>query len=380
MEFIFSPQIVNLKTNKIKTLQILSKLGLPFLKANIITPKAFEEYYLHKKITNKLYSEIEKTIKPLLKTGNFVSVRSAVESNTSLSFLPRSESLSSLSDCLFFIKKTWDSLIKNFKNPLEAGISLLLHRFIPSYAAGTIDSSFSDNNQILIEVVYGIWEGIQSGFHDIYFVDKKTDMLIKKVVVKKDRALLPTASGKWEYQKLSPRKKVKQIVSEEQIRELCRQTKLVEKHVGQSRIEFIIKKYRPQASKKAVLLWHIVSLKKDYANSYYKIIPASEDTSENIVCNGKLYEINGLSDIDKLKTFSFPNLIIYLGDKITSKRDLFTIQLVANLAKKNNWPVLYKGGLLTHVNIILREYGVKVFSINQNIGPEEKIKIIKLYN
>ena len=86
--------------------------------------------------------------------------------------------------------------------------------------------------------------------------------------------------------------------------------------------------------------------------------------------------IENSNDLSKAK-LSLVKQIIYLSDKITRKRDLFLIQQVARLAQKHNWPVVYKGGQLTHISILLRERGVKVFPVNQNIKLAKKIKIIE---
>ena len=108
----------------------------------------------------------------------------------------------------------------------------------------------------------------------------------------------------------------------------------------------------------------------------YKVIPAEEKTTGRVVYIGNPLIIENSNDLSKAK-LSFTKQIIYLSDKITRKRDLFLIQQVARLAQKHNWPVVYKGGQLTHISILLRERGVKVFPVNQNIKLAKTIKIIK---
>lgn len=375
MDFVLSPEKVDLKNSKIKTLRILASCHLPRLEVNIITPAAFAEYYSDREISPKLFWTLAKVLKPLLKR-NYVSIRTAVEKEFD-AFLPRSEGLTDVVSCLQFIQKSWNFFIQNSSNPLKLRVALLVHEFIPSFAAGTLDSSSSEKDSILIEAIYGIWEGIQSGLHDIYVVNKKTCKLVKEAVPSKDFALFPTASGRWEYKSLSPRMKSKQVVSDAQIVELCRQAKKVEEFMGPVRIEFILKKMRAQGSKEAVLLWHILPLKGKSSSSYYRAVPIDEETTGEVVFTGFPIEVREFKDIKKLKLASCPKPIIYLGGELVSKRDLFAIQLVASLAREKSWPVLYKGGLLTHINIILREYGVRVFSVNQEVSLGKEIKIVE---
>lgn len=375
MNFVLPPEEIDLENSKIKTLRILTSCHLPRLEVKIITPAAFAEYYKNRKISPKLLRTLAKVLEPLLK-WNHVSIRTAVEKEFDV-LLPRSEGLTDVTSCLRFIKKTWDFFIQNSPKPLELGVALLVHEFVPSFAAGTLDSSFSEKDSMIIEAIYGIWEGIQSGLHDIYVVNKKTCKLVKEIIPSKDFALFSTASGKWRYQKVPSELKTKQVVSDEQIVELCEQTKKVEEFIGPIRIEFILKKMRAQGLKEAVLLWHILPLKRKSSSHYYKTVPIDEETTEEVVFTGFPIEVRELEDIKKLKLVSCHKPIIYLGSELISKRDLFAIQLVASLAKEKGWPVLYKGGLLTHINIILREYGVRVFSVNQEVSLGKEIKIVE---
>lgn len=377
MDFIVSPQNSHSQNSRVKTLQVLAELGLPHLSAKVITLAAFSEYYQEKKITPKLSSALIGTIKPLLEGKHWVSIRAVARKELG-PLMPRSESLPDLEHALKFIKKTWDFFIRSSKDPLSLDVELLVHRFIPSFAAGTID--VSEDQKMIVEAIFGIWEGLQSNLHDVYLIEK--GRILQKIVPEKDCVLLPTASGKWRYKKAPRNLRTKQVLSDEQIKEVSRQAQKVEGSLGPSRIEFILKETKPQFDKKAIMLWHIAPLKIKSSASYFKVVSVKEKTTGEAVYTGFPVVVEGLEDIKKLETTSQPKTIVFLGRKIIAKRDLFTIQLVGRIARKMGWPVVYKGGLLTHINIVLREYGVKVFSVNREVRLDKEVKIVSdmLYN
>jgi len=375
--FVLTPEKVCLQNTKIKTLQILKKLKLPHIDAKIITPTSFKEYYENRKITSRLKIIFKKNFEYLLKGGHQVSIRTSVEKRCDL-LLPRSESLSNISDCFNFVKKTWDFFIDNTKDPLNLGIALITHRFIPSFASGTLDTSIPENpNLMMVEATYGIWEGIQSGIHDVYLVEKRKKGILKKDIPEKDFALFSTSKGRWKYKKLPNFFKKTQIISDSQILELARQCQKVESFFGPARIEFILKKVKDQKSSRAVLLWHIARLPKNFENFWYKVVLPNEEVEGETVYIGFPYQVSSAQGIDKIKKLDHPRLIICLGEELIRKRDLFTVQLVARIARERNFPVLYKGGQLTHVNILLKEGGAQVFAVNQNIPLGQTIKIVR---
>jgi len=374
MKYIFSPEEIISVNSKIKTLQILIRYKLPNLDVKIISPNSFLDYYKNKRFTPDLRDEITSLLKSLFKENKYISIRTAVEKESEL-LLPRSKSLDSISKSLSFIKKTWDYFIGISTNPEDLGVSLLVHKFVPSFASGTI-GSFPNQNRNIIEATYGIWEGIQSNLHDIYIIDRSNQVIINKIIPEKDIALFSENFGKWVYKKVEPELKNKQVLSDLQILEVSRQASLVENVYNSPRIEFIVEETKEQDSKEAILLWHIISSKETDPH-FYKIIPFDQETNQKIYYAGNLLIAREVGDINMLRQIDNDNLILLLGDEIITKRDLFAIQLLASLAKEKNWPIIYKGGILTHINIILREYGVKVFSVNQTISLEKKVKVIE---
>jgi len=185
VKFVLSPIEANLKNNKIQTLKILAQFGLPHIETKIITPAAFVKYKQEGRISPSFQKILEATCQSFLKKSDYISIRTATEKGTSF-LLPRSGNLNNISDGIDFFKKTWDSFIKKTINPQRLGISFIVHSFIPSFAAGTVDSRvFNKKNWARIEATYGIWEGIQSNLHDVYIVNKKTVKLLRKLFLKK---------------------------------------------------------------------------------------------------------------------------------------------------------------------------------------------------
>jgi len=375
MKFVLSPVEADLKNSKIRTLKILAQLKLPHIEAKIITPAAFLRYKQEGVISPSLRKILEVTCQFFLEKSDYISIRTATEKGVSF-LLPRSGSLGSVSSGVEFFKKTWDFFIKKAKNPRCLGVSFVVHNFIPSFAAGTIDSQlFNKKNWARIEATYGIWEGIQSNLHDTYIVDKKSNKIVEKIIPQKNMALFSNAE-KWQYQPVPKSWRTKAVLSLSQIKELLRQTQMIERYFGPARIEFILRKIKKQKSPRAVLLWHITKMPGPKGIFTYRVIPVKEKTIGQVVYSGSPFIVESSSDLSKAK-FSSSRQIIYLSDKIIRKRDLFLVQQIAHLAQKYHWPVVYKGGQLTHISILLREQGVKVFPINRNIKLAKTIKIVQ---
>lgn len=376
-KIVLSPEEVKLKNSKVRSLQILASCNLPYLKTKIITPAAFEEYYQKRKITSSLSRILKSTLETLFQKHHLISIRTSVEKRNGL-LLPRSGTLDNLSSALQFIQKTWDFFIKKNSNPNKLGVALLVHQFVPSFAAGTLDSSLPQKkNLAMIEATYGIWEGIQSNLHDVYIIDKRTLKLHKKIIPEKDFALFPTSKNKWKYKSVPNKIKSKQVISNLQIEELIRQTKKIEAYFGPARIEFILKKTRLQKSKKAVLLWHITRIPPAKEVLHYKVEPLDKEVIGETVYTGYLFAVDDTRNIRRIRSILHPRPILYLSGKIIAKRNLLLIQQIARLAKEKKWPILYKGGQLTHISIILREYGITVYPVNQNVELGKEIRIVR---
>lgn len=377
MDLILSPEQTDLKNSKIKTLKILKNCNLPVVESKIITPEFFEKYYLKKEITPELEKKIREVFEFFHQENKPIFVRVAIERGFDR-LLPISGSLIKFSDFLLFIKKTYDYFINNSKHPNKLGISLIVHNFIPSYAAGTIDTSLTQNQNLsLFEATYGIWEGIQSNLHDIYLVEKKSLKIIKKIISRKGWALFPTPQGDWKYQPVPPSLKTKQVVWDRQLKELARQAKFIENLYGPSRIEFIIKKMKPQESLNAPLIWHITKKPKENNSFYYEVAPLNKKVEGEIVFIGFPYVLKRIADIKRIKNIKYPNPAIYLSKEIISQRNIFLIEQVGVFAKEKKLPVIYQGGQLTHIATILRELGVEVFPINQEMIFGKEVKVIR---
>lgn len=354
---------------------------MPHEKSKVITTEAFWRYK-EQALTKELNRELNEVCNDYLSNGQ-VCIRTAyfAPKETNLLF-PRSQSLISQKQCLAFIRKVWDFFIKNKMYGPQAENNLIIENFGPRFASGTFITSTTQRRPFsFIEVIYGIWEGIQGNIHDVYTVDLKDKKILYKDVPKKEKVFSPIAVGRWKYQKVPQELAARQIMPDEQILKLASYGSLVEKNFGPKQIEFFVLHdalEKPQRSMdETILLWHITDVSRlTKAPRYFNVVPQSEKilNPTKIIFQGRLTKIEEISQVGKIKLTN--ETILYIDSNIIAKRDPLLINLIGKFAAEHSLPVLYKGGVLSHVFTILSEFGILIFPVNESVDGFSKVKII----
>ena len=114
-------------------------------------------------------------------------------------------------------------------------ISVIVQKMVNADKSGimfTINPSTNQEQEIVIEAVYGLGEMIVGGEvnPNLYIVDKKTRDIKKMEIRKQEYGLFRNLIGKNEKQKIPPLDQERQVLNERQIKELARLGKKLEDH------------------------------------------------------------------------------------------------------------------------------------------------------
>lgn len=151
------------------------------------------------------------------------------------------------------VQKCWASLFEpravyyrneqNFDH-FQVGIAVPVQRMVQSVTSGvifTIEPITSDASKIVIEVIYGLGEGLVSGeiTPDLFIVDKAGPSIISRRISNQSRRLIRNTSGTENgveganyWQSVPPSKQELQKMSDEDILKLAELAMHIEKHYG----------------------------------------------------------------------------------------------------------------------------------------------------
>jgi len=217
--------------------------------------KAARTIVLEAKMPKDLHDEIVAAYKQLAKkTGEsnpYVAIRSSAtaEDLPDASFAGQQESYLNVSggeqvaekvkECyasLFTDRAIFYRVQKGFDR-VSVALSAAVQMMVYSKSAGvmfTLNVSNGDESQILIEAAYGLGEFVVQGTvtPDEYYVNKSDLKIVNRNVPEKTRQLVRGADGGTLETSVSSDLKGKQVLTDEQIKELARYALAIEKHYG----------------------------------------------------------------------------------------------------------------------------------------------------
>jgi len=308
-------------------------------------------------IESDMYSGVlKKSSEPV-----FVAVRSSAttEDLAEASFAGQQESFLNVKgnkDLLESIKKCFASLFtaravyyRNKKGFKEASLAVVVQRMINSDKSGVIFSknpSYDDDENIIIESVFGLGEGIVLGTitPDKYIISPELQIL-KKDLSEKKIALTRDEEGKQITVKLNPEKSSSQVLKDYEIKRLAEFAIKIEDHYGAPQdLEFAIEdneifivQTRPITTIKG-------RLKKEESHIQGKEILKGLAASPG-VASGEVKIIKTLEDLQKIKK----------GDILVTK--MTNPDMVVTM-EKSSAIVTDEGGLTAHAAIVSREMGI----------------------
>ena len=295
----------------------------------------------------------------------FVAVRSSATSEDSAeaSFAGQQETFLNIKgneEIIDAVKRCFASLFtsraiyyRNKKGFDHAKISLsaVVQKMVQSDKSGVIfskDPSY-DNENIIIEAVYGLGEGIVSGqiTPDHYLVSRELQVLETSLAEKKI-AFSRDSSGKTKIFKLNPEMSKAQVLKEHELRRLADLAIQLEIHYGKPQdIEFAIEKgeiFIVQTRPITTIEKRINSDNKgsitDKGAAILSGLPASPG-----VASGVVKIINDLKDLDKIKK----------GDILVT--EMTNPDMVVSM-QKSSAIITDEGGLTAHAAIVSREMGI----------------------
>ena len=299
------------------------------------------------------------------KSGSvFVAVRSSAttedlaeasfagQQDTFLNISGEPELLDAIKKCfasLFTSRATYYRNKKGFKHE-EASLAVVVQRMIDSDKSGVIfskDPSYK-NDDIIIEAVFGLGEGIVSGMvtPDKYLISQKLKILDRKISNKKV-AVIRNREGKNETIKLKGEKSNSIVLKDFEILKLAEFAKKIEEHYQKPQdIEFALEgegiyivQTRPITTLEKRI--DIKSVEKEIKGEVILLGLAASPG----IASGKIRIVENLEDLKKIRTGDI------LVTKMTNPDMVVTMQ-------KSSAIVTDEGGLTAHAAIVSREMGI----------------------
>ncbi len=317
--------------------------------------------------------ENSKNVLNILNEGKevFVAVRSSAttEDLASASFAGQQETLLNVrgeEELIRAIKKCFSSLYtaraiyyrekKGFEHT-KALLAVVVQKMINSKKSGVMftRNPIKDDNNILIEAVFGLGEGIVSGKinPDSYLVSRELEILDKKIGYKK-KALVRNDSGKTDEIILTEEKSKEQVLTDTEIKNIADYGLQIEKHYKKPQdIEFAIDDgiYIVQSRP-------ITTTAKETRKVEGKVLLQGIAASPGIA-SGKVKIVKKMSDLDKIQKGDI------LVTEMTNPDMVVTMQ-------KSDAIITDEGGSTSHAAIVSREMGIPCV-----VGTKQATSLLK---
>jgi len=314
----------------------------------------------------EINSNATKSVMDILKASSepvFVAVRSSAtaedladasfagQQDTFLNIKGKTNVLRAIKECfasLFTSRATYYRNKKGFKHE-ETSLAVVVQKMVDSEKSGVIfskDPSYNNENMI-IEAVWGLGEGIVSGriTPDKYVLSKDLEVL-DKVITNKRIALTRDSSGEKLTVKLKDEIANAQVLKEHELKRLGDLALKLEDHYKKPQdIEFAIEGrevYIVQTRAITTIANRINA--SDIKEIKGEIILTGLAASPGIA-SGKIKIVDDLADLDKVKTGDV------LVTKMTNPDMVVTMQKCSAI-------VTDEGGLTAHAAIVSREMGI----------------------
>ncbi len=345
-------------------------------------PKEIEEEILESyeniSIDKEALRGIGKDALAILSKGfelTFVAVRSSAtaEDSSETSFAGQNETFLNVKGkqvLLESVKKCWASLftsrslyyqIKNKIIGKNILIAVIVQQMLSSDKSGVIFSHdpINENNNIVIEAVFGLGEGIVSGKikPDHYVVDRNIKILESEIANKKI-ALIRNSAGETQQVSLTPERSNSQVLTNYEIKKLADYAIQLEEHYGKPQdIEFAIDAgvvYIVQTRPITTLGKSKKAEKQELGKPILQGLAASPG-----IASGKVKIIEKMEDLKKIQK----------GDILVTK--MTNPDMVVSM-QKSAAIVTNEGGITSHASIVSREMGIPAI-----VGTDEATEILQ---
>ncbi len=273
---------------------------------------------------------------------------------------PRSASVRSESVILEEVQKLFEFAINSKFDIPGAEINLIMHPFINPVlpmSGGCITPSGRHKDELIVEAIYGNDEGVQSFYHDTFYVDVNKMVILKKDIQKKPECLQATEDFKYETIKVPAKYQEEQCISDFTVLTVAREFKKVLDKYGPKRVEFAVQEDG-------------VFFRDCTPFEFPK-----EDKSTFIDTKGTVLRVSSVTDLVKLNKNGY---VVFIDPSVIQKRNMDLLTSIA-LSVEKKIIVLYPGTATTaHAVTILREKGHHVVYVgNQTFKTGEKVFVSK---
>lgn len=254
-------------------------------------------------------------------------------------------------------------------------IAVVVQRMVNSEKSGimfTINPATNQEDEIVIEAVYGLGEAIVGGeiSPDTYILDKNTKAVKSMLVKKKEWGLFRNELGNNVKLDISKEKQERQVVPDSEIKELARLGKRIEEHYGSPQdIEWAIEKSQVMiVQARAVTTFQKAEpisgekisgkpAEREEEEEAGKILLKGETASRGVY-SGTVRIVKEISELDKIQK----------GDVLVTK--MTTPDMVPAMQKAGAI-ITDEGGMTCHAAIVSREMGTPCL-----VGTEIATKIL----
>ncbi len=312
---------------------------------------------------------VSKSALDILKNSHesvFVAVRSSAttEDLATASFAGQQDTYTNIKgnkELILAVKKCFASLYtaravyyrkkKGFKEG-EALLSVTVQKMVNSDKSGVVftKNPVSGANEIIMEAVFGLGEGIVSGKikPDHYVINPDLDIVEKKIADKKV-AIVRQADGEEKTVTLTPEKSKQQVMSDAEIKSLAYTVQKIEEHYKKPQdIEFAVETGRIfiVQSRPVTTIEKSSAIKKQIlsGNVLLSGMPASPG-----VAFGPVKLVHTLDDLEKIMKGDI------LVTKMTNPDMVVAMQRCSAI-------ITDEGGATAHAAIVSREMGIPCFS------------------
>ncbi|ACV24606.1 phosphoenolpyruvate synthase [Methanocaldococcus fervens] len=249
----------------------------------------------------------------------------------------------------------------------KVALAAVVQKLVNAEKAGvmfTVNPINENYDELVIEAAWGLGEGVVSGSvsPDTYIVNKKTLKIIDKHIARKETMFVKDEKGETKVVEVPDDMKEKQVLSDEEIKELAKIGLNIEKHYGRPMdVEWAYEKgkfYMLQARPITTLKKGKKEKKAKEEEIEAKILLKGIGASPGIA-SGTVKVIMDISEIDKVEE----------GDILVTK--MTTPDMVPAM-KKAAAIVTDEGGLTCHAAIVSRELGTPCV-----VGTKKATEILK---
>lgn len=233
---------------------------------------------------------------------------------------------------------------KGFKND-SAYLAVVVQKMIDSQKSGVMFSKnpLKDDNNIVVEAVWGLGEGIVGGkiLPDHYILNRDLEIIENKVADKKI-AIVRTSSGKIAPVSLTEERSKQQVLTGHEIKKLGQFALRLEEHYGKPQdIEFAIENNEVYiVQSRPITTKFVKSSGEVTGHVLFSGLPASPGVSSGVV-----RIIYNLEDLDNVKK----------GDVLVTK--MTNPDMVVAMQKASGI-ITDEGGATSHAAIVSREMGI----------------------